>query len=150
MQCQFESSFSFFVFFGFLALFAKCLIQTRPLARRLESVTIACFGLMMTSLLQLINRLDWSWLSRLFIHKLDNYCFVWCNYLFDIINKDFTYIQITSCSKSTNITLNQVCFEALWTRVLSLIENKIQGLFQDFQEPFQVNSRIEALQNHWK
>ena len=47
-------------------------------------------------------------------------------------------------------TLNEVVFQALCTRILSLIENKIQELFQDFQEPFQVNSRIEELKNLWK
>ena len=34
---------------------------------------------MITSLLQVVNRLDASWLSRLFIHKLDAICFNTCN-----------------------------------------------------------------------
>ena len=38
-------------------------------------VRIACSGLMITSLLQVVNRLDASCLSRLFIHKLDASCF---------------------------------------------------------------------------
>ena len=38
-------------------------------------VHIACSGLMATSLLQVVNRLDASWLSRLFICKLDVSCF---------------------------------------------------------------------------
>ena len=38
-------------------------------------VRIACSGLMITSLLQVVNRLDASWLSRLFIHKFDASCF---------------------------------------------------------------------------
>ena len=36
---------------------------------------IACSGLMITSLLQVVNRLDASWLSRLFIRILDASCF---------------------------------------------------------------------------
>ena len=37
-------------------------------------VGIACSGLMVTSLLQVVNRLAASWLSKLFIHKLEASC----------------------------------------------------------------------------
>ena len=38
-------------------------------------VRIACSGLMMTSVLQAVNRLAADWLARIFIHKLDAGCF---------------------------------------------------------------------------
>ena len=53
-------------------LYACCLGAIKTLS---GCVRIACFGLMITSLLQVVNMLDVSWLSRLFIHKLDASCF---------------------------------------------------------------------------
>ena len=50
---------------------ACCLAIIKPIS---GCVHIACSGLMITSLLQVVNRLDVSWLSRLFIHKLDPSC----------------------------------------------------------------------------
>ena len=55
-------------------------------------VHIACFGLMITSLLQVVNRLEESWLSRLFIHKL---------------------VVSTTRTKSVNIKLQQGWFSDL-------------------------------------
>ena len=56
-----------------------CLIWSQPHSRKRASCTmsvvrIACSGLII-SLLQVVNRLDASWLSRLFIHKLNASCF---------------------------------------------------------------------------
>ena len=61
-------------------------------------VHIACSGLMITSLLQVVNRLDASRFSALFIHKLDASCF-------------------NNFSKSVNIKLHQVSFSQ------TLVEN---------------------------
>ena len=53
-------------------------------------VRIACSGLMITSVLQFLNRHDASWLSRFFIHKLDASCF----------NLSAASLQISSYNKS--------------------------------------------------
>ena len=49
-----------------------CLGAIKPIS---GCVRVACSGLMITSLLQVVNSLDASWLSRLSIYKLDVSCF---------------------------------------------------------------------------
>ena len=78
-------------------------------------VRIACFGLMITSLLQVVNRLDASWLSRLFIYKPCLSCFnnlqQVCRYLLHQV-----WFSQAWCNLMTNLhqmdkihNLHQVC-----------------------------------------
>ena len=76
------------------------------LPHRLSSlVHIPCSGLKMTNLLQVVNRFDASWFSKLFIHKLDSRC--------------------ATCNKSVNNKFHQVWLPQIWCNLM-----KPTGLIQ--------------------
>ena len=102
-------------------------------------VHIACSGLMITSLLQVVNWLDASWLSRSIIHKVDEGCFknwqqvckfqvwfsqTWCNLVkktrglmkVDGQNPFIPKLQVVliTCRKSVNIELHLVSCSRTW------------------------------------
>ena len=84
-----------------------CLAVIKPIS---GCVRIACSGLMITSLLRVVNRLAASWLSRLFIHKFDASFFnnlqqVW-KYQLQQVWLSQTYCNLlTTCSKPLKLSL---------------------------------------------
>ena len=84
-------------------------------------VHIACSSLMITSLLQVVNRLDASWFSRLFIHKLDTSCFEdshqACKYQ---VASSLTFTDLIQLGEANRL-------DAAWWLALCNFQGKIQN-----------------------